>query len=163
MNIDDKILNTIAWHVPRRGGVSLSILALPLFSVYKQKTIQNAISRLKQQQFVAFEGRHMVLSKKGKQYLANRKVLLRMFDPASLKSRPKSLIIVFDIPEDRKAEREWFRRQLKDFGYEMIQRSVWFGPGPLPSEFVEYVVSINLSESVKVFKASPLSITSPAK
>jgi hypothetical protein len=38
------------------------------------------------------------------------------------------------------------------FDYIMIQKSVWVGPSPLPKEFVEYVKSINLQDSIKTFK-----------
>lgn len=59
---------------------------------------------------------------------------------------------MFDIPEPKKAEREWFRFHLKKFNYEMIQRSVWVGPSPLPKEFLDYLKEIKLTEYVKTFK-----------
>ncbi len=59
---------------------------------------------------------------------------------------------MYDIPEDKKAEREWFRFHLKKFGYEMIQRSVWVGPSPLPKDFLDYLGEIKLKSHVKTFK-----------
>ena len=40
----------------------------------------------------------------------------------------------------------------KKFNYEMIQKSVWVGPSPLPKEFMDYVSKIKLKESIKTFK-----------
>src|SRR3989344_2562284 len=52
----------------------------------------------------------------------------------------------------KKKERDWFRRQLKNFDYTMIQRSVWVGPSPLPKEFLDYVKAIGLRDHLKTFK-----------
>ena len=68
------------------------------------------------------------------------------------KDSPKNLILMYDVIEEKKKERDWFRRQLKNFGYIMIQRSVWVGPSPLPKEFLDYVKTIGLQNYLKTFK-----------
>jgi DNA-binding transcriptional regulator PaaX len=68
------------------------------------------------------------------------------------KSSPKNLIVMYDIPSDKKRERDWFRRQLKKFEFIMIQKSVWVGPSPLPKEFLEYVKEIKIGDDFKTFK-----------
>ncbi len=68
------------------------------------------------------------------------------------KSAPKNLIVMYDIPHEKKKERDWFRRQLKKFDYIMIQKSVWVGPSPLPKDFRDYVKSIGLKNKLKTFK-----------
>ncbi|MFA5937055.1 MAG: hypothetical protein WC822_04215 [Candidatus Paceibacterota bacterium] len=65
---------------------------------------------------------------------------------------PKNLIIIYDIPENLKKERDWFRRQLVKFEYIMIQRSVWVGPSPLPKEFLDYLKEIKIEDKFKTFK-----------
>lgn len=71
---------------------------------------------------------------------------------------PKDLLIIYDIPESKKKERDWFRRQLKKFGYILIQRSVWVGPSPLPNYFLEYIKEIGIQKSFITFKlAKPYS------
>ena len=40
---------------------------------------------------------------------------------------PKNLIVMYDVPDNLKKERDWLRRHLIKFGYAMIQRSVWVG------------------------------------
>ena len=68
------------------------------------------------------------------------------------KEAPKNLVVMYDIPSDKKKEREWFRRHLRRFNFEMIQKSVWVGPSPLPEDFLDYVKSIDLKDKLKTFK-----------
>ncbi|MEX2014063.1 MAG: CRISPR-associated endonuclease Cas2 [Parcubacteria group bacterium] len=68
------------------------------------------------------------------------------------RNSPKNLIVMYDIPHEKKKERDWFRRQLKNFHYIMIQKSVWVGPSPLPKDFVEYVKLVGLKDKLKTFK-----------
>lgn len=83
-----------------------------------------------------------------------RKTFLSPFEEDS----PKNLIVMYDIPHAKKSEREWFRRQLKKFGYVMVQRSVWVGPSPLPKSFVSYAKLLGLEDKLKTFKlAKPYS------
>jgi|SRR3989344_79066 len=65
---------------------------------------------------------------------------------------PKNLIVMYDIPDTMKKERDWFRRHLIKFGYVMIQRSVWVGPSPLPKHFLEYLKEIKIGNRFKTFK-----------
>ena len=76
----------------------------------------------------------------------------KSFSSNFLEESPKNLIVMYDIPDAQKKERDWFRRHLKKFGYIMIQRSVWVGPSPLPKDFLEYVKSIKLLGKLKSFK-----------
>jgi len=68
------------------------------------------------------------------------------------KDAPKNLLLIYDIPEGRKKERDWFRRQLKNFNFVMIQKSVWVGPSPLPADFLAYLKRISLRKEFKIFK-----------
>jgi DNA-binding transcriptional regulator PaaX len=61
-------------------------------------------------------------------------------------------IIAFDIPEGNRRSRVWLRNQLKIFGYTMLQRSLWFGPGPLPKEFYSRLVMLDIKKCIKIFK-----------
>lgn len=65
---------------------------------------------------------------------------------------PKNLIIIYDIPENLKKERDWFRRHLVKFEYIMIQRSVWVGPSPLPKDFLDYLKEIKIGDKFKTLK-----------
>jgi CRISPR-associated endonuclease Cas2 len=74
------------------------------------------------------------------------------FNSTFTETAPKDLIVMYDIPHEKKKERDWFRRHLKKFNYTMIQKSVWVGPSPLPKDFLDYVKSINLIDQLKTFK-----------
>lgn len=65
---------------------------------------------------------------------------------------PKNLILMYDIPHARKKDRDWLRRQLINFQYVMVQKSVWAGPSPLPGEFLAYLKNMGLQSKFKTFK-----------
>ena len=81
-----------------------------------------------------------------------RKFYNTSFSSPFKKDSPKNLLVMYDIPTEKKKERDWFRRHLKKFDYIMIQQSVWVGPSPLPKEFIQYVESIGLKKQLKTFK-----------
>ncbi len=74
------------------------------------------------------------------------------FNSPFKKDSSKDLIIMYDVPHDMKNERDWFRRHLVKFGYEMIQKSVWVGPSPLPKDFLDYLKEIKIGDKFKTFK-----------
>jgi DNA-binding transcriptional regulator PaaX len=136
-------------------GISVNIFGLPSFrSNYSKRTFSNELSRLKREKFIEEEkdSESLRITRKGQEYIKRRQSSLSVFSFSFPKSSPKNLIVMFDIPEPKKAEREWFRYHLKKFGYEMIQRSVWVGPSPLPPEFLAYLKYIKLTKCVKTFK-----------
>jgi len=109
-------------------GVSVNIFGLPDFSNPKKK---DAI--------------------KTREYLHS-------FKSDFKKDAPRNLLLMYDIPHGKKKERDWFRRQLKNFDFVMIQKSVWVGPSPLPIDFLDYLKRIGLQKEFKTFKlAKPYS------
>ena len=87
-----------------------------------------------------------------------RKFYHLSFQAAFEKNASKNLIVMYDVPFEKKKERDWLRRQLKNFDYIMIQKSVWVGPSPLPKDFLEYIKFIGLKNQLKTFKlAKPYS------
>ena len=96
-----------------------------------------------------------ILGKKDSRIKKNdrkRKFYYITFHSTFEKNSPKNLIVMYDIPYEKKKERDWFRRQLKNFDYIMIQKSVWVGPSPLPEDFLEYVKLVGLKGQLKTFK-----------
>ncbi len=132
--------------------MSVSALGLPVFFPYKKQSISNALYQLNKNGYVSKKNDRILLLLSGRKYVENKKVRFLTFDSPFQKGLPKNLIVMFDIPEVKKAEREWFRFHLREFGYEMIQKSVWVGPSPLPKDFLDYVKSIKLKECIKTFK-----------
>ena len=152
MSIEDKILQLLLEPKYRYKGMPVSALGLPVFSLYKHRSVENAITKLLKKNMIQREGSDRIMVRKlGIVYGESIAVKLKLFDRTSLSNAKKKLLVLFDIPENRKGEREWFRHQLREFGYKMVQRSVWLGPGPLPKEFIEYCKSIGLKDCVKIF------------
>jgi hypothetical protein len=80
------------------------------------------------------------------------------FDYNSSINTPKDTIVMFDIPSNKRSERDWLRYQLKGFNYSLIQKGVWVGPSPLPKEFIRYAESIGFLNRLKVLRlAKPYS------
>src|SRR3989339_498296 len=78
--------------------------------------------------------------------------LYKHFDFNFALTAPRNQIVMYDIPFNKRSERDWFRSQLRKFNYVMIQKSVWVGPSPLPKEFLNYVKSIGLLNKLKILK-----------
>lgn len=109
----------------RYKGMSVNMFGLPSFSDFQNK---NKITKISKRQYLC-------------SFISNFK-----------KDAPKNLLLIYDIPEGRKKERDWFRRQLKNFDFTMIQKSVWVGPSPLPENFLDYLRRIGLQKEFKTFK-----------
>jgi len=119
--------------------------------VQKRRRISNAtyrqsIYRLRERGLIETKKDTLFLSEKGK------KVFL---DPyKKIKTSPlrnNKILIIFDIPEPKKKVREWIRNQIKDWDFEMVQKSVWIGYGPLPEEFSKRLKLLGVSDNVKVY------------
>jgi len=103
-------------------GMSVNLMGLPSFSDFKK---ENQIIKRK---------------------------YLRSFVSSFQKDAPKNLLLIYDIPHVMKKERDWFRRQLKNFDFIMVQKSVWVGPSPLPKDFLDYLKKVDLQKEFKTFK-----------
>lgn len=152
MDIQTKLLELFETPLLRYKGVPVNIFGLPVFREYKRNSVKVAFSRLEKKQYILCTGSTWKLTESGKRYWKKRQARLRLFESVFSKESPRNLLLIFDIPEVRKAEREWFRFHLRKFDYKMIQRSVWVGPSPLPQEFLDYLKQIKLSDCIKTFK-----------
>jgi hypothetical protein len=137
-------------------GARVNAFGVPIFWENKKEhpknSFESTISRLKKNGFIEKRANTWILTKAGKEYFENKKRLsLKFSSPFPLNS-PRNLLLMFDVPESKKAEREWLRWHLKEFQYFMIQKSVWVGPGPLPKKFKEYVKNTGLNNFIKTFK-----------
>jgi DNA-binding transcriptional regulator PaaX len=135
-------------------GVRVNVFGVPRFKKYSKKSLQGTINRLEGKGIIEKELAGIVLSKYGKEYTKRKFDALKQFDKPENISKNKNLLLMFDIPVEKKGEREWLRWHLKKFGYVMIQHSVWVGPSPLPKDFKDYIKKIKLDKCIKTFKLS---------
>ncbi len=134
-----------------KGGC-VNLFGIPKLSSHKYKSLKSGISKLKKEQLIVKNDSGWLLTPKGRKYLIKKYDSLIQFESPFKKNDSKNLLVMFDIPETKKAEREWFRWHLKKFHYVMIQKSVWRGPSPLPKEFLDYIKKIKLYDNLKMLK-----------
>ena len=132
-------------------GMQVNLFGLPKFKNYSQGSLRGTMSHLLKEGLVE-NCNGLRITFKGKNYIQRKIDSLKQFDFHFNKDAPKNLIVMFDVPETKKAEREWLRWHLKKFNYIMIQKSVWVGPSPLPKNFLNYVKNIGLKNDIKTFK-----------
>ncbi len=120
------------------------------------KTFWKTLSRLEQRGLVENKGNQWKITSLGLDYLKKlqRKKKLPKHSAKSLSSKPKRMIIIFDIPEKFRRERAWLRFELTNLGFVMLQKSVWFGPAPLPKEFIKSLKELKILPYLKFFKAT---------
>jgi DNA-binding transcriptional regulator PaaX len=133
-------------------GVRVNIFGVPKFKSYRKKSIQTTINRLQNKGIIEKELAGIILSKYGKEYVKKKFDSLKQFDKPEKISDKRDLLLMFDIPTEKKAHREWLRWHLKKFNFVMIQKSSWVGPFPLPNEFSNYLKEIKLDKCIKTFK-----------
>lgn len=144
-----EILNTPKFYYK---GVPVNAFFLPTLGNYRKESVRNNFYNLNKNGYLEKSDGYFKINKKGEELLnKHKKEYFKNFNPIE-NNNPKNLLLLYDIPEDKKSERDWFRRTLIKFGFIMIQRSVWVGPSPLPKEFTDYVKSIGLKDSIKTFK-----------
>ncbi len=152
MSIAREILEEL-WNTEiKYKGMTVNIFGIPRFKKYPLRSIRTTVDRLKRKNIIEKELSGIILSKYGKEYIKRKIDSLKQFDRPKNISKDRNLILMFDVPTERKPEREWLRWHLKKFNYIMIQKSVWVGPSPLPKEFRDYIEEIKLSNCIKIFK-----------
>jgi phenylacetic acid degradation operon negative regulatory protein len=65
-------------------------------------------------------------------------------------------IILLDLPEDRKAEREGLRYLLKKAGFILLKNSVWISPHPFEHLFMNIKKDLNLTTEIMIFVTDTL-------
>jgi len=135
-------------------GIRVNIFGIPRFKRYSTSSLKTTINRIKNRGLIRKELAGLVLSKHGRAYVRRKYDSLISFSKPKNLSKDKNLLVMFDVPVERKGERDWLRWHLKKFGYILIQKSVWVGPSPLPEEFKDYLKKIKLDTCIKTFKLS---------
>jgi len=139
----------------RYGGIRRGFFMLPDFDFYQYQTLANKCSELKKRGLVKKgKNNEYYITTKGIYYIEENKSILKSLNFIVNEKLPKNLIVMYHIPQDQKKERDWFRCHLKKLNFEMIQKSVWLGPSPLPKEFLEYVEDVGIKDNFKTFKLS---------
>jgi len=95
------------------------------------------------------------LTGKGERLLANLKAKYgRPLPPARYAAEKGNALVVvsYDIPESDRIKRDWLRSVLKNLGLEAVHKSVWFGKGKLPAEFIKDIHRLGMDDFVEIFE-----------
>jgi len=66
------------------------------------------------------------------------------------------MIVIFDIPEERKRERDDLREKLKELGFGKLQESVWISPYHFEDDLKEFLQETGYINDIYVLKATKL-------
>lgn len=122
------------------------------FSNRSPTTVSVTLHRMKKQKLVSMSGPKKKavwrITQKGKHHFREMK------DPRSEFDLPpeddKTRLFVFDIPENRKGDRNWLRRELIACDYTPLQKSVFMGLRPLSAKLLEALKSRELLSHIHI-------------
>ena len=94
----------------------------------KRGALRSTIKRLEKQKLISWKEKdgelQLNLEEKGK-----KRILQYKMDTLTLRNTGKWdglwRVVIFDIPEDNRKAREFFREKLKDLGFQQLQKSVF--------------------------------------
>ncbi len=128
-----------------------------LENISKQKRItkasyKNAYYKALRDGFIGLDNRSQPLvTKKGKE-------ILQVFKPKIL---PKGacLMVVFDIPEAKRAQRTYLRIVLREFKFRQVQKSVWVSKYDSKEYLVDELSKQGISEYALLYEAAQIPTT----
>ncbi len=116
------------------------------FGTTKPDSVKRALKRV--------EKRGLIFGKKRGYELTNTgwsEVLVQRVKRAQTLTRDRSLMVLFDIPESRKGDRDRLRRLLKSAGCICLQRSVYVTPFDIAADLAEILERIKLKGCVRFY------------
>lgn len=120
-------------HILFPPGLPYSKLARSIVGFSLHGLHRTAIKRLVLRGYVVKGRDGYRITTRGKRYSA--KLLSWYVDRSPSRWDGKWRMVIFDIPEKRKGDRDTLRRLLVQFGFKMLQASVWASPYAVPQEF----------------------------
>lgn len=121
-----------------------------------EKAFRVVLTRLRHEGLVTNEARGIwSITKQGKEIAMRAVTALRKREDLQMpKNKEEKIVIVFDIPEQRRNERMLLRFELLALEFKRLQQSVWMGYGPLPADFITYLKDHDLLSCVHVFSVN---------
>jgi DNA-binding transcriptional regulator PaaX len=94
--------------------------------------------------------------KKKVYYLTDKgeEIVAYIRDRYSILEKPwdgKIRLVIFDIPENKRSQREWLRLELLLMQYKLLQKSVYIGKYPIPDDFYQELIKNGIFEDVHIF------------
>lgn len=133
-----KIYRKILWERVRARQKNLNVEA---FNQHLYRLRKKGIIESKDNQIYIHKGNLFKFS------IKNNSIIKSVFP-----NKTEKVLVSFDIPEKKKKTRDWLRNQIKYWDFEMIQKSLWLGYGPLPKEFTDRLKHFGIYENVRIFR-----------
>jgi len=76
-----------------------------------------------------------------------------------IRSDKKWQMVLFDIPENKKRQRDFFRRGLGYLGYKKLQRSIWVCPYDVLEETKNLIKRYKLEAYVEILLVNKIGIS----
>jgi len=88
------------------------------------------------------------------------KILQIKFKTTERKQRKdkKWQMVIFDVPEKRRSDRDNFRQSLRYLGYQMLQKSIWICPNDVLKETQKLIRQFDLEAFVKLLLIEEIEI-----
>lgn len=126
----------------------------------KRGSLKSTIKRLEKQQLISWSEQNgetkLILTDKGR-----KRVLQYKIDELKVKKPNKWdgwwRVIIFDIPEEEKVAREFFRNKLKDMEFYQLQKSVFVCPYECKDEVDFLSHTFEVAPYVHIIKAKEIS------
>ena len=64
--------------------------------------------------------------------------------------------MIFDVPEKMRGKRDFLRKELRDFGFYQLQKSVWVYPYPLPQNFFDLWDDLNFGKQLLFIESAKI-------
>ena len=123
----------------------------------ERQKFYNLLYQLKKQGFVQKKNNKdqkviWKLTEKGLKHFkeTKHKQFFPSFKPEILK-KDFSKVVIFDIPERKRKERDWLRNVLVNLNFSKLQKSVWVGETQLPEDFLNSLKELNLLSYIHIF------------
>ena len=134
----------------RNGRLFHQILREQEAARCKEQSMRVALYRLRKTGYVINDSSTWILTERGIARAEEINLYSYTLSPFRKDSLSNTLV-AYKIPEIDRRVRVWLRNQLKIFCYSMLQKSLWFGPGPLPQSFKGKLLNLGIRKNVRIF------------
>jgi len=117
-----------------------------------RKRMQNLISYLKKKGYIKIKNLEkkegVLITRKGAERIL--KINLKIC-PRKRRNDGKWIMVIFDIPEEKRLLREIFRERLQTIGYQKLQKSIWVSPFDVFEETERIIRKYGIDTYVRIF------------
>lgn len=123
-----------------------------------RQSFRNALRRLEKRGLIIGEREkgkvRYALSEEGEKFASRLKLKLEFAKSRSWDGKWR--ILIFDIPEKMRGKRDFLRKELRDFGFYPLQKSVLVYPYPLPPDFFDLWGDINFGKQLVLVESAKI-------